>query len=169
MKTKMVWKCKYSAVILPGTIQIQYISLEFPRKLPALYKMRQHYANNWFQLNPFKGCVLLRVLLMVSDRNLTQINLQEMYWLILKHLKLSNEMLNNQFYLKVKDAASPQKQREPEFQNSQDFLPVSLIFASLCMLASFSLSSNFFYSAGNMASPRLHIPQLLTEKLLASS
>ena len=61
-------------------------------------------------LNPFKHHVLGKVPLIASDRNLTQIHLEGIYWLILKHLRLSNEGLSNQFIGMIQMLLAPQKQ-----------------------------------------------------------
>lgn len=58
--------------------------------------------------------MLFSVLLIASDENLSQINLEEIYCLMMKHLKVSYQGFNNQFIGRAKDAASPRRQMEAE-------------------------------------------------------
>ena len=97
--------------------------------------MWQRYANGLIQLNPFKHYVLRRVLLIASNGNLTQMYLEGIYRLILKHLKLSNEGLSNQFIRRTRMLLAL-KNKWTKVSKLLDFLSVSLIFPFLCWLLS---------------------------------
>lgn len=97
--------------------------------------MWQHYANGLIQLNSFKCYVLHKVLLIASNGNLTQIYLEGIYRLILEHLKLSNEGLNNQFIRRTRMLLAL-KNKWTKVSKLLDFLSVSLIFPFLCWLLS---------------------------------
>lgn len=86
------------------------------------YKMWRFYANDWFQWSPRKCSVFLRLLLIASDRNPTQMNLEGTHQLIRKHLKVPSEGLNNWFIGMTRMLLALKNKRKQSFKMARTSL-----------------------------------------------